>query len=182
MEPSLIVAGGYSGEIQVWNFNSDSDPLIASSGVGSYHGHRDKISTVNWISASHLDSRASRATFYILSTGLDGILILWTVDQAKNDLIPIKKMIVEARHLPKIGIIRKKTDVGITCLSQASDDHSMIVFGTESGAILEGSLTTPTIIHGLVMEQISGMYCTIYKKMLRHNVEIWQFSYHTDFM
>ena len=65
----MIVAGGYSGEIQVWNFNSDSDPLIASSGVGSYHGHRDRISSVNWIAGSHLDSRVSRSNFYVLSTG-----------------------------------------------------------------------------------------------------------------
>ena len=63
------MAGGYSGEIQVWNFNSDSDPLIASSGVGSYHGHRDRISSVNWIAGSHLDSRTSRSNFYVLSTG-----------------------------------------------------------------------------------------------------------------
>ena len=157
VEPSLIVAGGYSGEIQVWNFNSDSDPLIASSGVGSYHGHRDKISTISWIASSHLDSRASRSTYFVLSTGLDGILILWNLDMAKGDLIPTKKMIIEARHLPKIGTVRKKTDVGITCLSQAPDDQSLVVFGTESGAILEGSLTTPTVIHGPNMNHIPGI-------------------------
>ena len=88
--------------------------------------------------------------------GLDGILILWSLDLAKNDLIPIKKMIVEARHLPKIGTARKKTDVGITCLSQAPDDQSLVVFGTESGAILEGSLTTPSVIHGLTTEHLPG--------------------------
>ena len=75
---------------------------------------------------------------------------------AKGDLIPTKKMIVEARHLPKIGTVRKKTDVGITCLSQAPDDQSLVVFGTESGAILEGTLTTPTVIHGPNMNHIPG--------------------------
>ena len=71
-------------------------------------------------------------------------------------MIPTKKMIVEARHLPKIGTVRKKTDVGITCLSQAPDDQSLVVFGTESGAILEGTLTTPTVIHGPNMNHIPG--------------------------
>ena len=56
-ESGLIAAGGHSGEIHVWNAFSDSDPLLASSGVGSIHGHRDKITSVQWINGSHLDSR-----------------------------------------------------------------------------------------------------------------------------
>ena len=39
-EAGLITAGGHSGEIYVWNAFSDSDSLIASSGVGSIHGHK----------------------------------------------------------------------------------------------------------------------------------------------
>ena len=39
-EAGLITAGGHSGEIYIWNAFSDSDSLIASSGVGSIHGHK----------------------------------------------------------------------------------------------------------------------------------------------
>lgn len=147
VEPGLVAAGGFSGEIYVWNALSDSDPLLASSGVGSIHGHKDKITTVNWISASHLDSRSSRNTFYILSTGLDGILILWSLDLAKNDLNPVRKMMVDQSHLPRTSGVRKKTDIGITCLSTNLDDNSLVIFGTESGTIFEGSLTNPTVLH-----------------------------------
>ena len=56
-------------------------------------------------------------------------------------------MIVDPTHLPK-KIIRKKTDVGITCLSGNASDNSMLIFGTESGSIFEGSLNNPVIVHG----------------------------------
>ena len=92
-------------------------------------------------------SRTSFNTFFILSTGLDGVLILWTLDQSKNDLNPIRKMIIDPSYLPKKQI-RKKTDVGITCLSVNSNDNSVVVIGTESGSIFEGSLNSPSVIHG----------------------------------
>ena len=137
---------GHSGEVHVWNA-WNTDPLIASSGVGSIHGHRDKITSVQWINGSHFEARTSFNTYFILSTGLDGVLILWTLDQSKNDLNPIRKMIIDPSYLPKKQI-RKKTDVGITCLSVNSNDNSVVVIGTESGSIFEGSLNSPSVIHG----------------------------------
>ena len=56
-------------------------------------------------------------------------------------------MIIDPSYLPKKQI-RKKTDVGITCLSINSNDNSVVVIGTESGSIFEGSLNSPAVIHG----------------------------------
>ena len=127
-------------------------------GVGSIHGHKDKITSILWIAASHIDSRYSMNTSLILSTGLDGNLILWNLDLGKNALNPLRKMLVEPRYLQKSGIsIKRKTDVGITCLSSNAIDNSNIVFGTESGCIFEGSLTNHNIVHVQVkrMEYLS---------------------------
>ena len=147
VEPGLIIAGGHSGEIYAWNAFSDSDQLVASSGVGSIHGHKDKISSINWINASHLDSRNAYNLYWILSCGLDGIILLWSLDAGKNNLNPVRKMLVEPKYLQKSGIKSRKTDVGITCLSANILDNSTVIFGTESGAIFEGSLTVHNIIH-----------------------------------
>ena len=95
-----------------------------------------------------MDSRTSFQTYFILSASLDGIIILWNLDQAKNSLVPIRKMMVDPRYLQKSGVnIIRKTDVGITCLSCNALDNASIIIGTESGAIFEGSLTNHNIIH-----------------------------------
>ena len=102
-----------------------------------------------------MDSRTSYNTYFILSASLDGILILWNLDQAKNTLVPLRKMMVDPRYLQKAGVtIKRKTDVGITCLSCNAIDNASIVFGTESGAIFEGSLTNHNIIHVQVSEKV----------------------------
>jgi hypothetical protein len=102
-----------------------------------------------------LDSKTSYNTYFILSASLDGILILWNLDQAKNTLVPLRKMMVDPRYLQKAGVtIKRKTDVGITCLSCNAIDNASIVFGTESGAIFEGSLTNHNIIHVQVSEKV----------------------------
>ena len=93
-------------------------------------------------------------TFFILSASLDGILILWNLDQAKNSLVPIRKMMVDPRYLQKSGVnVIRKTDVGITCLSCNALDNASIIIGTESGAIFEGSLTNHNIIHVQVIHK-----------------------------
>lgn len=110
--------------------------------------HKDKISTIQWISASHIDSKHQYNDFFILTTSLDGIIILWDVDLSMGVFKPMRKMLVDPRYLQKTGLVlKRKTDVGITCLSKNMLDESTIIFGTESGGIFEASLTNANPIH-----------------------------------
>lgn len=142
----------FMGTVIVFLLSIGLQPLILTPGTFKIQITRQVTQLITTYDETFF-SRASRNNYYVLSTGLDGIMILWSIDQAKDDLIPIKKFLVETRHLPKVSA-RKKTDVGITCISMNTADHTLVIFGTESGAILEGSLTTPNIIHAPSLENL----------------------------
>ena len=149
-DPALLLAGGFTGEVAVYNIARENDPLLATSYGMMMNGHKEKISSLSWISTSDLRDKYTTniQTHLILSAALDGKIIIWKLDYNKQELIPSKGFQLTPDHFPRsLGVkSRSSTEVGITSLSVNYEDGNVFIMGTEPGAIFQGSLASVSLI------------------------------------
>ena len=149
-DPSLLVVGGFTGEVAVYNIARENDSLLATSYGITMSGHKEKISSLSWISTSDLREQqmTNLQNHIILSSALDGKIIIWKLDYNKQELIPTKGFQLVHDHFPRsLGVkTRSNTEVGITCLSVNNEDANVFILGTEPGAIFQGSLASMSLI------------------------------------
>ena len=86
-DPTLVLAGGFTGELYLWSVAKDQDPLVATSNM---KGHREKVTGLQWVTATQ-----------ILSCALDGRVILWNVDTVAQNFLPARIYLLKAEHLPR---------------------------------------------------------------------------------
>ena len=86
-DPTLVLAGGFTGELYLWSVAKDQDPLVATSNM---KGHREKVTGLQWVTATQ-----------ILSCALDGRVILWNVDAVAQNFLPARIYLLKAEHLPR---------------------------------------------------------------------------------
>lgn len=86
-DPTLVLAGGFTGELYLWSVARDQDPLVATSNM---KGHREKVTGVEWVTATQ-----------VLSCALDGRVILWNVDAVAQNFLPARIYLLKAEHLPR---------------------------------------------------------------------------------
>lgn len=115
------------GEIYLWSITKEGDPLIATSSVET---HREKITGLLWI-LDDLSADAGLRGSRILSSALDGKIILWEIDLAKQTLTPAKTYLVTGENLPRSikSRAKVKAEVGITCLALNYEDPDIIMIG-----------------------------------------------------
>ena len=149
-DPALLVTGGFTGEVSVYNIARENDMLLATSYGMSMNGHREKVSSLNWISTSDLKDQHSSnlQNHLILSAALDGKIIIWRLDYNKQELIATKGFQLTPDHFPRsLGVkSRFNTEVGITSLSVNYEDVNVFILGTEPGAIFQGSLASVSLL------------------------------------
>ena len=149
-DPALLVTGGFTGEVSVYNIARENDLLLATSYGMSMNGHREKVSSLNWISTSDLKAQHSTnlQNHLILSAALDGKIIIWRLDYNKQELIATKGFQLTPDHFPRsLGVkSRFNTEVGITSLSVNYEDVNVFILGTEPGAIFQGSLASVSLL------------------------------------
>ena len=159
-DPALLLTGGFTGEVAVYNIARENDYLLASSyGMTAMTGHREKISSLSWISTSDIRDNYSTniQSHLILSAALDGKIIIWKLDYNKQELIATKGFQLSPDHFPRsLGVkSRSNTEVGITSLSVNHEDVNVFIIGTEPGAIFQGSLASVSLITSAPVESFS---------------------------
>ncbi len=96
-DPSLVAAGGFTGELFLWSAAKDSssavDALLASSNM---QGHREKVTSVQWLPRGE-----SQRADLLLSSALDGRMFLWAVESKAQALLPTRAFMIMAEHLPR---------------------------------------------------------------------------------
>ena len=104
-------------------------------GTSSIDSHREKITGLQWITGNLTVADASLRGSQILSSALDGRIILWDIDLAgPQTLIPKKTFLITAENLPRNikSKARSKAEVGITCLAVNKEDTDIIMIGNTS--------------------------------------------------
>ena len=71
--PGVLVAGTYNGEIVAWDLSQPDDPVIGSTPT-SDDGHQEPITQVVWLYNRRMND------YQLLSVGLDGKLLLWSLE------------------------------------------------------------------------------------------------------
>ena len=69
--------------------------------------------------------------FQMISSALDGKIILWEIDTSGQELVPVKVFVLTAEHLPRNLKVkaRGKAEVGITSLAVNHEDRDIIMIG-----------------------------------------------------
>ena len=146
--PSLLAVGSYTGDINVYNLALDGDMLAATtSNYGSVH--TEQISGLKWINSADLSYRQQSSNSMILSAALDGKIVLWNYELTK--VVATKVFLLTSTHIAKSlrGIKTKSSlEMGITALSLNYEDQSVVVIGTEAGALFQGSLVSEALVEG----------------------------------
>ena len=86
-DPTLVLAGGFTGELYLWSVTRDQDPLVATSNM---KGHREKVTGLQWVTATQ-----------VLSCSLDGRILLWNVDITTQNFVPARIYLLKVEHLPR---------------------------------------------------------------------------------
>ena len=86
-DPTLILAGGFTGELYLWSVARDQDPLVATSNL---KGHRERVTGLQWVTATQ-----------VLSCALDGRVVLWNIDAVAQNFLPARIYLLKAEHLPR---------------------------------------------------------------------------------
>ncbi|XP_050049437.2 cytoplasmic dynein 2 intermediate chain 2-like [Dermacentor andersoni] len=143
---SVLVAGTVHGDIMIWDMQNTSDQWASSPNV-MHDNHRDLVKCVEWIGNAE-DSN------FLLSCGLDGMVIQWRHDTRKSNLEVVNYFLLLAenvrlnKQVPSGG---SGTHVGVTSLAKNHFDDAVFVMGTEGGGVLQGSLSLSRPIASLVV-------------------------------
>jgi WD40 repeat protein len=137
-DSALVVAGGYTGELFLWQVSKEG--ILATSGL---NGHRERITCIEWrVDSSSADNTLK--TSKILTSSLDGRIIQWTIDHSGHAMTAERIFVLAAEHLPRALRLRARSDadVAITCMAINTEDRDIVLLGTESGVIFQGSLSS----------------------------------------
>lgn len=135
-EPALLSSGTFSGEVCVWSIVSDTDQLVARSGL--YHnGHHEPVSQVMWIE----DSQSKKADYNLISLGTDGKVLLWKLSEYANQLQLLLGFHISHQAVGRgVGSSHTLTEIGATCMRFSSEDKSLFVVGGENGGVFKCTL------------------------------------------
>ena len=128
----------------MWSITKEGDPLVATSSIES---HREKITGLVWLTEDLTAADASLRGSRLLSSALDGKIILWDIDLASGQsLRPAKTFLLTAENLPRSlkSRARSKAEVGITCLAVNNEDPDIIMIGENRDKYASVALETNT--------------------------------------
>nr|CAD7399084.1 unnamed protein product [Timema poppensis] len=144
-EPSLLAVGTFSGELLVWNLQSEDEILVGSSAVvpGS---HREAITHVSWIRSA--DPTHQRPL--LVTSSSDGRVLVWSVGSRPGSLRLVDGFVISMEYSMKaqnkvqmspLGG-SNSAELGVTCFSFSPHDPTSFVVGVEGGTILKCSTIT----------------------------------------
>lgn len=111
-------------------------------------GHGDSITTLVWIK-----SPESASKYLVASSGLDGKILLWQIQERNSQMILIKGFLVLAENLPRSLRPQKKLvsgEVGVTSMSFSFGDPATYFLGLEGGGVVQCSLNSSLRTHGSI--------------------------------
>jgi len=145
VQPSIVIAGSFNGEILMWDLNQD-ECLVASSTIDDYY-HREPVSKVLWVHSM------SEQGYHIVSVSGDGKVLMWSNKekmgcaklQCPSHGFTIEKMGKSREVAPRRGRSRDSVVGGSTIAFQSDGrNDSIFVVGTEGGSLLRGGISPIT--------------------------------------
>jgi hypothetical protein len=140
---SDLMIGTRSGRL-IW-IDATTQSIGDSSNV-RFQTEPKHLASITFLQFQQMESfDALKSTLQLISTGLDGLIVLWQVQT--NKLIAIAQLSLSLSALPRSMSLHRnyQTDssaadqhcVGITCAHFSPIDSNLLVLGSEGGALLQ---------------------------------------------
>eukprot|EP00696_Hemimastix_kukwesjijk_P009888 gnl/Hemi2/22468_TR7486_c0_g1_i1.p1 gnl/Hemi2/22468_TR7486_c0_g1~~gnl/Hemi2/22468_TR7486_c0_g1_i1.p1 ORF type:complete len:419 (-),score=2.19 gnl/Hemi2/22468_TR7486_c0_g1_i1:44-1300(-) len=125
-QPGLLAAGGFNGEVYLWDFGREDTPLIATgpARVNEYL-HREQINKIVWVKDQQTN------VYQLLTVSNDGRILLWSL--ANQLAFPVAGFLV-VPDADKPSSVSGGTSIGV-----GRRDWTTFVVGTEVGQVLRCS-------------------------------------------
>ena len=160
---NLLAAATCAGELTVWDLDSE-DKLLATSGLKPNRAHAEVITSIRWV----LKPSARSEAYQILTSGLDGKIVLWKKPPAPSkDLQAARFLQFSPRDLPRIDIPQAKS-IGVTALHYHKSIPDMFFASSENGLLAKLKLS------GLKTDSASfaDAYAILYQPIKSHVTSI----------
>ncbi|XP_076042119.1 dynein intermediate chain 2, ciliary-like [Oratosquilla oratoria] len=135
---SVLVTGQTDGNVVVYDVRTRADPTIISSSINTGK-HILPVLQVKWIPTE------PGADLSFFSLGMDGRVLQWFVRRASfltcSDVLAFPTTQGPAKATPND---KDALEGSGTCLAFHPEDHNIILFGTDKGAIYQGAMTSTT--------------------------------------
>ncbi|CAH0553944.1 unnamed protein product [Brassicogethes aeneus] len=144
--PSIIVAGTYTGSINIWDLHREDNEML----VASINGHNENITQLSWI-----PDIISTKNYLLASSSIDGFLKVWTYDYTTSNLaiksnykfkLPIFGNIKRDTPTPKE--ISQKVWRGVVAFDFSKFLSDIFLVALEGGLIVECAMSAATEIKG----------------------------------
>mmetsp|Transcript_1390 Transcript_1390/g.2105 ORF Transcript_1390/g.2105 Transcript_1390/m.2105 type:complete len:554 (-) Transcript_1390:233-1894(-) len=127
-QPSVVAAGGFNGEVMVFNLNRTEEPLVGYSKI-SDTSHREAVTQIEWL----YDIR-ERSYHQLASISTDGRVLIWSM--RNNCEYPVAGFHI-APDASTASSGRRGLTLGGSAMSFSKLDRSSFVVGTETGALFK---------------------------------------------
>ncbi|CAG0900187.1 unnamed protein product [Darwinula stevensoni] len=145
LNPAIVATSTYNGEIMIWDFNNEDEPLLESS-LAIMGTQKEPFTSLKWI-RNFLDVRSQNQL--LVSTGLDGRILLWGVNVTTGGLKVLRGYIVESDGITIPGhLVHHQTYVGILSIDFNPQDSSQCIVGCEGGVLAFCSLVSEKLAEG----------------------------------
>ena len=167
-QPSIFAVGTFNGKLSIWDTRNENEMQLIH-----VIAHRSSITGLHW---TQLDENKSD---YIVSSGLDGKILLWEIQNYKS-LVHKKSFVILTDDLPRSLSIKgnkSNSEVGIFSMSFNTEYPSIFVVGCYGGALFQCSLTNEKTLDTFSNDENASFTSPIVRSFAPHrgHVKIVQF-------